>query len=232
MKFFRIAIILSIAAILAACGSNKEENAEPVRTKELASSPVSATPTEPTSTETAAPAETREVSPSPSSGEAIDVDKGLFSNEITFPASFFGDTDEQTVIANAKAEGINEVKKNEDGSYTYKMSKSVYDKLLKETKEASIEFIEGIKENGEYPSVKEIEYDDKLTEFTLVVDKTSYETGLQGMAALGISLSAMMYQTVSGVEQDKLKVTVHAKDEKTDEVFRTVVYPDVLNTNS
>jgi len=51
----RVAIVLTLVAVLAACGSNKKENAEPTVT------PVSATPSNAVSTE---PSETTESSPS------------------------------------------------------------------------------------------------------------------------------------------------------------------------
>ncbi len=48
------------------------------------------------------------------------VDKGLLNVEVTVPASFLEGEDIDSVIAQAKEDGIKDVKKNDDGSVTYK----------------------------------------------------------------------------------------------------------------
>lgn len=66
--------------------------------------------------------------------EGISVNKGVFSVEIILPTALFADMTEDEVIATAKEKGIN-AKKNDDDSYTYKMSKSNYKKFLESNAE-------------------------------------------------------------------------------------------------
>ena len=62
----------------------------------------------------------------------IAVDKGLMNVELTLPAGFFEGQSEEDIIASGKAEGIKEVKVNEDGSVYYKMSKKDHNEMLQD----------------------------------------------------------------------------------------------------
>lgn len=52
------------------------------------------------------------------------MDKGLLNVEVTIPATLYKGQDIDSIISEAKNSGIKEVIKNDDGSLTYKMSKS------------------------------------------------------------------------------------------------------------
>jgi ABC-type glycerol-3-phosphate transport system substrate-binding protein len=53
-----------------------------------------------------------------SENQKVEVDKGIFHVELTLPAAFFEGEDIDTVIADAKEDGVGEVIKNDDGSLT------------------------------------------------------------------------------------------------------------------
>ncbi|MBH5317100.1 hypothetical protein I6N90_04660 [Paenibacillus sp. GSMTC-2017] len=161
--------------------------------------------------------------------QTIEVDKGLLSNEVTLPASMFNGQDLDQVIAAAKEKGVGEVTKNADGSLTYKMSKTVYNKMLKELKGTTIEYVESLKNGVDYTSIKDVTYNESFSEFTLIVDKEAYESSLDGMASLGLFFSASLYQLFEGVSNEKLKITVNVQDEKTKEIISTKDFPDELN---
>ncbi len=55
--------------------------------------------------------------------EGIEVDKGLLNVEITLPEMLFEEDNMDDVVEKAKEDGAKEVKKNDDGSVTFKMSK-------------------------------------------------------------------------------------------------------------
>ncbi|CAH2716795.1 hypothetical protein BACCIP111895_03983 [Neobacillus rhizosphaerae] len=160
--------------------------------------------------------------------EAVSVDKGLLNVEVTLPASMFEGEDIDTVIANAKKDGVKEVTKNEDGSLTYKMSKSKHKEMMKELETSIKDSIEESKTSGDFASIKDITHNDSFSEFTLLVDKTSYENSMDGFAALGYGISGMMYQMFNGADADNTKVTIIIKDEATQETFDEIVYPDAL----
>ncbi|MGG3891757.1 hypothetical protein [Metabacillus fastidiosus] len=159
--------------------------------------------------------------------ETVDVKKGLLNVEITLPASMFEDQDIDTVIADAKKEGVTEVTKNEDGSLTYKMTKAKHKEMMQELEKSILETIEETKNSKDYVSIKDITHNDSFSEFTLVVDKAKYENSMDGFAALGLGMSGMMYQIYNGSDPDT-KVKIFIKDEATQEVFDETVYPDAL----
>lgn len=161
-------------------------------------------------------------------GEAVNVDKGLLNVELTLPASFFEGEDIDTVIAEAKKEGVSEVTKNEDGSLTYKMPKSEHKKMMTEMGTSITESIEEMKSSEDYVSIKDVTHNKSYTEFTLLVDKESYENSMDGFSIFGLGLQGSMYQMFNGANPEDYKVTVSVKDEVTGEVFDEVIYPDAL----
>jgi hypothetical protein len=157
---------------------------------------------------------------------AVEVDKGLLNVEITIPASMFEGEDLDTVIANAKAEGVNEVTKNADGSLTYKMSKTKHKEFLAEMKDEVTKSVNQMKNSEDFVSILDITSNDSFSEFTMIVDKAAFENSMDGFAALGLGLTGMMYQLYEGVDSEEIKVVIKLQDEATGEVFDEVVYPD------
>ena len=87
------------------------------------------------------------------------------------PPSFFGDQDAEQVIEDAKSKGVSEATVNDDGSVTYKMSKATHEKMMKEMKDQAVQSIEELKNGEDFTSIKDITYNDQLSEFTMVVDR-------------------------------------------------------------
>lgn len=158
--------------------------------------------------------------------KSVEVDKGLFNVEVTLPASMFEGDDPEKVIADAKADGVSEVEKNPDGSFTYKMSKAKHKEMMKELEKGIVESLEEMKTSGDFASIKDITHNDSFKEFTLVVDKAAYENSMDGFSIFGLGISGMMYQLYSGESEKDVKVTISVKDQTSQEVFETVVYPD------
>ncbi|WP_010676880.1 hypothetical protein [Bacillus timonensis] len=200
MQKSAFALLLLFMMVLSACSGDKEEN-KATKDKE--------------STE-----ETQD--------EQINVDKGLINVEVTLPASMFEGQDIDKVIADAKAEGVKEVTKNEDGSLTYKMSKAKHKEMMKDMETSINETIEDMKTGEDYVSIKDVTHNKDFTEFTLVVDKSAYENSMDGFAVFGLGISGAYYQMFNGVSEDDYQVTISVKDQATGEVFDKVVYPDDL----
>ncbi|TRZ40143.1 hypothetical protein CEQ21_04165 [Niallia circulans] len=159
--------------------------------------------------------------------EELAVDKGLLNVEITMPASFVEGQDIESTIKEAEAEGI-KVTKNEDGSLTYKMSKSEHKQMMKGLKKNAEDSLEEIKTDGTFPSVKDIEHNKSFSKFTMTVDKAAYENSMDAWSVIGIGITGMMYNLFNGEDMDKMKINIDIKDEATGEVFDTTVYPDAL----
>lgn len=88
--------------------------------------------------------------------------------------------------------------------------------------------IEEMKSSEDYVSIKDVTHNKSFTEFTLLVDKESYENSMDGFAIFGLGLQGSMYQMFNGANPEDYKVTVSVKDEVTEEVFDEVIYPDAL----
>ncbi|MCP3739461.1 hypothetical protein [Rossellomorea sp. BNER] len=206
MKRFTYILLTILMIFLASCSANEQENNA-------------------SDSEKSAKKQTEEQT----KDQSVDVDKGLINVEITIPASMFEGEDIDTVIANAKKEGITKVTKNEDGSLTYKMSKAKHKEMMKELETNLLATIEETKNSGDYQSIKDITHNNSFSEFTLVVDKGAYENSMDGFASFGLGMLGMMYQLYNGVDPDDYKVTIFIKDQSTQEVFDEIVYPDDLD---
>ena len=206
-KIMYLLLVLALSA-LAACSSNDASNTEK-------DSEASGNQTEETKKEN-------------SDDESVKVDKGLLNVEITLPASMFEGEDMDETIKNAKEKGIKEVTQNDDGSVTYKMSKSVHKEIMKEMKTTIEQSVEETKNSEDYTSIKDITYNDSFTEFTMVVDKEAYENSMDGFGALSLGMSGMFYQLYDGASPDEYDVTISLEDEASGEVFDEIVYPDAL----
>jgi hypothetical protein len=159
--------------------------------------------------------------------EGINVDKGLFNVEVTLPASFFEGRDIDQSIAEAEKEGI-EVTKNEDGSLTYKMSKTKHKEMMSEMKTSLLETIEDLKNGEDFASIKDVEYNKDFSEFTLWVDRNEYENSFDGFAVFGLGLSGAMYQLFDGADPENYNVRLVVKDEATKEIIGEANYPKDL----
>lgn len=159
--------------------------------------------------------------------EGVEVDKGLLNVEVTLPASMFEGEDVDASIAEVEKEGV-KATKNEDGSVTYKMSKSKHKEMMQELETGIIESVEDMKNNTDFVSIQEITYNNSFSEFTMVVDKEAYENSMDAFAIFGLGLSGMYYQLFNGAGEDDYRVKIMVKDQATDEVFEEVVYPDDL----
>ena len=158
----------------------------------------------------------------------LKVDKELLNVEVTLPADFFEGEDIDTVIADAKDEGIQEVIKNDDGSLTFRMSESQQKEILKDMEEEIIVFVEEI-ETDEQLAIKDISYNNTYSEFTILVNPEELESTLDIDADVDLVLMGIFYQLFNGVDPAKNKVTVTYKNESNGEVIDTIVYPDDLN---
>ena len=90
--------------------------------------------------------------------ESISVDKGLFDVEVTLPSTFFEGEDIETIAKQAKEDGVGEVTQNEDGSITYKMTKSKHKEMMKEMEASVLESVDQITASEDFPSIKDVSY--------------------------------------------------------------------------
>lgn len=164
-------------------------------------------------------------------GSAVEVDKGLLNVDVTIPASFYEDTDAETVLSDAKEQGATKAVQNDDGSYTFTYPKSVHSDMMKELKQTIESGITETLDSGTFSSLKDVTYNDDFSEFTIVVDKEQYEGSMDAFVLLGLSVQGIMYNTFNGTDTTDMKVAFHLKDAATDEVYDTVYFPNDNSSN-
>ncbi len=166
------------------------------------------------------------------SEDPLKVDKGLLNVEVTIPATLYMGQDVDTIISEAKNSGIKDVIKNDDGSLTYKMSKSKHKEMMKDLKERIVKSVEELKTSEDFASINDVAYNKSFSEFTLTVNKEKYEGSFDALASFGLALAGMYYQLFNGADVEDYNVTINFKDESNGKVFDTMVYPEALNENA
>lgn len=165
--------------------------------------------------------------------ESVNVDKGLLSVEVTIPADFLEtgeeDQDIDEIIAEAKDSGIKEVIENEDGSLTYKMSKSTHKELMKAIRQGIEESMDDMINDEDFASIQDITTNKSFSEFTMIVDKEPFENSMDSFAVLGIIFGSMYYQLFDGIDVDDYEVLVQFEDANTGEIFNEATYPDAFD---
>lgn len=155
---------------------------------------------------------------------ALNVNEGLLTVEMTIPPEFFEDETKEEIEASAKTKGILECTVNEDGSVTYKMTRAKRRELLKEMKASIDETIQEYLGGGEDApqSFKSITYNSSVTKFDVRVDRAIYENSIfDSMYALGLYFAGGYYQLFDGVSADQMDVIVNFIDDSTGEVIES-----------
>lgn len=118
--------------------------------------------------------------------------------------------------------------RNGDGSITYVITKNAHKTMMEDLRTSTAKTLDDIVTSGSFTSIKKIEYNNDFTEVSMRVDKEAFEGGLDGLSALSVWFSGALYQAFNGTEADKLSVTINVVDEKTNETFKSIKYPDAL----
>lgn len=205
-----LVLLAMLALLLAACG-NEETTTTKDETKE---------------SQTAS--ETTEGEEEESEEGGVNVDKGLFSVEVTLPASFFEGEDVAETVANAEENGFGEATVNDDGSVTYKMSKSKHKEMMAELAASVEETKTELVESGDFPSIKSVETNKDYTSFTINVDRAAYENSFDAFATMSVGVVGSYYQAFNGVKAEDMEVLIEVKDVDTGEVINSVIYPEAL----
>ncbi len=155
-----------------------------------------------------------------------DVEKGSADVIITVPASMVNPHNIEATVAEARAQGVDEAAVNKDGSVTYRMSRSVHARMMKELKEGFRKKLEDLKNDSR--SIKIVRYSRDLSSITLTVDQEAFKKSLDAFAVFSLAMDATYYQLFSGVELEDIAVRIDITDLATGEVFDSATCPHVL----
>ncbi len=212
-KVLTIILSIIILSMFASCGETKTN-----------SNDVATTTT--TNTTTAKATQTTELTTTTNETSKKGVKAQKNNNDtvlIDIPASLIGKNATDKLTDEQKSNGFKKAVVNKDGSVTYTIDSQKYDTFLKKYQKTVAESLDKIKTDGNYKSVKSVEYNDNFSEITLIVNKNKFENGMDSIAIMQAGISAAMYQAFD--INSKTKTTINVKDQKTGKVFKTEKYP-------
>lgn len=161
---------------------------------------------------------------------SIQVDKSLFSVDITLPAIFFTDLDEEKIQNEATENGYENYVINKDGSITYTMSKKKYNEMLSEFKNGLEETISELTEGSDaIESFISIEYKDDFSEINVLVDGEKYSQW-DNFQAIVFYINGGYYQAFSGVAAEDIDVIVNYIDATTQDILFSGSFLDYSNS--
>ena len=135
----------------------------------------------------------------------VEVDKNLFSVELTIPAEYVGDSTQDELNKIAEEKGFKSITLNEDGSATYIMTKNQHKEMLEEL---TAEFNSALSEmvgSEDYPNFTNIEANSDFTEFTITT--TSTELGFnESFSVIAFYMYGGMYNAFNGTPVDNVHV--------------------------
>ena len=158
---------------------------------------------------------------------AVEVDKGLLNVEVHLPVTYFDGQTPEEIKAEAKELGYKDCIVHEDGSVTYKMSKSKHEEMLDAYKKAFDESIAAtiIEEEG---VVKDIKYNNNLSKIDVYLDEARYDEW-DGFSILGYYMMGGYYQMYEGSDTENIDVVVNAINADTKEIIDTFSLSDLAD---
>lgn len=187
MKKKLIALTLALL-MLAGCGSAAAP--DPTTAPEITEAPQAETP-EPTQEAT--------------ENNGVEVEKNLFSVELTIPASLIGETTQEDLdAAAAETDGIKSITLNEDGSATYVMTKAAHKKMVDDMAASARSYLDELADS-EDNSITSIVANDDYSEFDVTLSKE--EVGfVDGFTAIGLYMAGGLYNAFAGTDVDDIVV--------------------------
>ena len=149
---------------------------------------------------------TSEPSPTEETGSQVEVDKGLLNVEITIGADMletFDETAEEFKVSLEENEEVDfkDVTINEDGSVTFKMSKSDHNKMMDEMLKSIDSSIAEITQNKEdYPNVIDITHDKDLLNWKIKMSSTEQNIS-ESFLCFGLAIQSIFYHGFNGDKQ-------------------------------
>lgn len=152
----------------------------------------------------------------------IEVDKNLFSVEITIPASIAGDQSDFNKENYLKEnEGFLDAEVSSDGSLKIKMTKKKHQEMVTGMKTDMESSFSALIDGKDSPYIKDLFSKNDYKEITISVDRAAYENALD-FTPLMVGFSVAMYQAIKGEEFD---CNIKIVDFATKESISDINYP-------
>ena len=124
----------------------------------------------------------------------------------------------------SKGEGVISAETAEDGSVNIVMSEEGHKKTLEQLKSSVKETADDIQKSGGSDTVKKITLSEDLSEAEITVSgEEAFKASGDNFAVFALGLKMLYYRRFDGDENAKAKIIL--RDEQTNKVFDTKVYP-------
>lgn len=144
---------------------------------------------------------------------------------VVIPSVLLDGANVEQTKKNAYSNGVAEITENDDGSLTYRMTQTVYDRMGESTQRDLESLVASFQEGTDFPSIKEARADQGYQNIVLLADQAAYRNGYDSAALSTVGVCAVLYQIFHGVSSEDACVTVTLQDEETGESFATYTYP-------
>lgn len=160
--------------------------------------------------------------------EGLEVEAGIYDVTVTIP-NLLGEMElsQEEVDQVVEESGWVSGHLNDDGSTTYVIPSDLYEEYLDEMRLGIEDSIAEL--IADEPNIyKSITYNDTVTKFDVVVNRSEYEASFFPVAGFSLGLQGSFFQFFSGVQQENMNVDINYIDEETGEVFDTYGWPNDL----
>lgn len=145
---------------------------------------------------------------------------------ITVPGSFLSYREVIDFLDSIKDKGyIDEVNENSDGSTSYTINRENYSYILSTLRLRIINLFEELKSSGNYPSIKDITYNEDFTNIVFHVIKEDFEASRDEIASYVASSKGMIYAFLLNNEIEISPMNIEIKDYTTGEILKSIKYP-------
>ena len=196
-KSVTLLLLLTLSASSVACGDNAAEQN-------------TSTPTNSSEESVSVPEESNNTEPEESAAASgslgdIEVEKGLFSVELTIPADYIGETTQEELDKAAEESGIQSITLNDDGSATYIMTKAQHEEMMKEIAVSIHSALKEMVGSENYPNITDITANSDFTVFTVTTESSEIDMN-ESFSILTFYMYGGMYAVFNGTEVDSIHI--------------------------
>jgi len=142
---------------------------------------------------------------------------------ITVPGAFLKYQLVIEFLESVNAKGyIESMEENLDGSITYTITKENYLYILSFLKVNIKNLFEELKTSKQYPSIKDVTYNEDFTEVTFYVVKKDYENSKDEVASFVAAAKSMVYSFLANSDIEILSVEITIVDHETKELLKSI----------
>lgn len=194
MKKKILLLMLSITLLMTACGNQKVESSSDQNTDQT------------TEQNQKSVSSSKESSSDLEDIGSVEVDKGLTEVELTIPKEFVGETTQEELDALCKEYKFDSIKLNQDGSATYKMSRTQHNEYMKQYRSQINTSLSELVGSNDYPNFTDISANDDFTEFTVTTKSTELDLN-ESFSVMAFYTYGGLYNIFNGTPVDNVTVT-------------------------